>query len=135
MPHFKLMTNLQNLVAKCIRCAATSEYLAWIGQIWQRWALLWVSGFLLLYSATALAQTTMLQKDSGEVDLSASSTMWIDAQGQTSIAQLVAVPRRERFVPSYAETVYELGHHAALWQHYRFARSVGSIDEWVLDFP
>ena len=97
--------------------------------------LLFTSGFLLFYSPAMLAQITMVLKDSAEVDVSASSTMWIDLQGQTSIEQLVATPRREMFVPSNADTVYALGRHAALWQHYRFSRSALSNDEWVLEFP
>ena len=97
--------------------------------------ILGLSSFWLFHSLAAVAQTTLVLKDSAQIDISASSTMWIDPQGQTSIEQLVAVPRRELFAPSKADTVYALGRHGALWQHYRFARSAFSNDEWVLEFP
>ena len=103
--------------------------------IWRQLALFLVSGFLLFHSPAALAQTALVLQDPAEVDISASSTMWIDTLGHTSIEQLVATPGREVFVPSKADTVYALGRHAALWQHYRFARSAFSDEEWVLEFP
>ena len=118
-----------------MRCAVNPEYPNLVGLMWRRLALFLVTGFLLFHGPAALAQTTLVLKDSAEFDISASSTMWIDPQGQTSIEQVVTSPRRELFVPSGADTVYALGRHAALWQKYRFARSAFSNDEWVLEFP
>ena len=95
-----------------------------------------ISSFFLLLSGTAHAQrTTLLSADSPNQDISASSLMWIDNTGQTSVAQLVAGRAGLVFLPAKAETVYQLGRDAALWQHYRFEVPGTSKEQWVLEFP
>ena len=70
--------------------------LALIGLIERQLVLFLISGLLLFHGTAALAQTTVVLGDTAEIDISASSAMWIDVHGQTSIEQLVAEPRRAR---------------------------------------
>ncbi len=84
----------------------------------------------------ALAQPiTALNDRAPVVDVSAASLMWIDTDGQAGIEELTGKQRREAFAPSRAGTIYALGHQAALWQHYRFAKSAESRQDWMLEFP
>jgi two-component system, sensor histidine kinase LadS len=131
MPHFKLMTNLQKLVAKCIRYAASPSL-----KIFNQYgAALLVVAAALLQTGQAFAQpTTLLTDESPTRDISASSLMWIDAQGTSTFAQ-VATKGDVGFSPSKAETVYTLGPKAALWQHYRFDVQTTAHGHWVLEFP
>ena len=90
---------------------------------------------LLLQAGGALAQPITLLSDENQTqDISASSLMWIDAQGTSTVAQ-VAARAGSGFLPSKAESIYTLGSKAALWQHYRFAQTSRSNEHWVLEFP
>ena len=61
--------------------------------------------------------------------------MWIDTAGQSSIDQLTDSKAALLFVPSRADTIYDLGKQAVLWQRYRFKRAPDSRPDWVLAFP
>jgi two-component system, sensor histidine kinase LadS len=132
MPHFKLMTNLKNQVAKCIRYAANSSFNAFYRILGR----LVVSGFLLSQAGGAAAQPIILLTDSNPTqDISAASLMWVDAKGTSSVSQVVEARAKLPFLPSKAETVYTLGPNAALWQHYRFTIEGSTSEHWVLEFP
>ena len=94
---------------------------------------------LVLFStlaATAWAQAVVTLDDAGVVtDLQDKGLSWIDASGSATMAELVAGSPRVRMAPSQARTIHALGPHAVLWQHYRFSRSPGSQQDWVLEFP
>ena len=95
-----------------------------------------VSSSLLLQAGGALAQQiVLLTEDKPMQDISASSLMWVDTTGKSSVTQVVAGRAGLKFLPSKAETVYTLGSDAALWQHYRFALQGASKEHWVLEFP
>jgi two-component system, sensor histidine kinase LadS len=131
MPHFKLMTNLQKLVAKCMRYAASPPSQT----IWHAVSAVLLTCVLLLQAGGAAAQPIILLSDDNPTqDISASSLMWIDAQGTSSVAQ-VAARSGAGFSPSKAESVYTLGAKASLWQHYRFTLQNKSHEHWVIEFP
>ena len=123
-----------------MRCEGGPVARAFTSGIWRRLGLGLVWLFLVFQGAQALAQTTMgptavTLMEAAEVDVSAASRVWIDRQGLTTIVQVLGAAHNELFVPSTADAVYALGPHAALWQHYVFARPATSSDEWVLEFP
>ena len=90
---------------------------------------------LVLQSGVALAQPIVLLSDENPTqDISASSLMWIDVEGTSTVTQVVA-RSGTGFAPSKAESVYKLGARASLWQHYRFTKPVKSSEHWVLEFP
>jgi two-component system, sensor histidine kinase LadS len=132
MPHFKLMTNLKNLVGKCIRYAISPLFKAF-----RRVLGMCVLGSVLLLSAAgAEAQPTILLTDDSPMqDISAASLMWVDTKGQRSVTQVVEARSSLAFTPTKAEAVYKLGRDAALWQHYRFAVQGTPKERWVLEFP
>jgi len=125
------MTNLKNQVAKCIRYASTPSIRAFRHAVTA--ALL--TSVLLMQTGGALAQPIILLSDDMTArDISASSLMWLDAQGSSTASQ-VAARSGSGFAPSTAEAVYSLGPKAALWQHYRFTVQAKSHEQWVLEFP
>ena len=90
---------------------------------------------LLLQASGALAQPIiLLSEENLTQDISASSVMWIDTQGTSTLAQVLA-RAGSGFSPSKSENVYALGPKAALWQHYRFDLQAKSREQWVLEFP
>jgi hypothetical protein len=56
-------------------------------------------------------------------------------EGQAAIDQVAAGGGPAGFTPAKADTIYSLGPNAALWLHYRFAKSSGSRQDWLLEFP
>ncbi len=132
MPHFKLMTNLQKLVAKCIRYASVPKINAFCACV----PALLLAGFFLCQVGIAQAQPiTLLGDQNTTMDISAASTMWIDAGGKATIAQMTDPRRAMTFTPSKPEAVYRLGYQSALWLHYRFAKQLDSREDWILEFP
>lgn len=104
--------------------------------LWRQLAMLVLAAILHLAPGPARAQpVTTLTNQAASLDVSAASLMWIDADGQANIEQVNGAQRRALFAPSHADVIYALGHHAALWQHYRFARTADSPQDWVLEFP
>lgn len=69
------------------------------------------------------------------LDLASEGLAWVDSDGRTGIDQLAGGRPGALFVPPDTHMVYSLGPHAALWLHYRFARSSGSRADWLLEFP
>jgi hypothetical protein len=115
MPHFKLMS--------------------WAA-LWQAFATLLLGGSLLLQAGPAQAQPVLALNDANPVmDARAAALTWIDADGQAAIEQVAAGKNGPAFTPAAADTIYSLGPNAALWLHYRFAKSSGSRQDWLLAFP
>jgi GGDEF domain-containing protein len=143
MPHFKLMTNLQKQAEKCIRYAVDRGFHglfhAMLHHLSRAVATALLAGFWLLQASAAQAQPvtpiTLLNDQNPVMDGRAASLMWIDASGRAGIEQLASRQDRALFTPSSADTIYRLGSQAALWQHYRFAKSAGSHQDWLLEFP
>ena len=70
------------------------------------------------------------------MDARASGLMWIDTSGQATIEQVAAGNKAgAAFAPPAVDTIHSLGPQAALWLHYRFARSSSSRQDWLLSFP
>jgi len=92
---------------------------------------------LLLQAGPAQAQPVMALNDATPVmDARTSGLMWIDASGQASIEQVAGGGKAgAAFVTPAVDTIHSLGPQAALWLHYRFARSSGSHQDWLLAFP
>lgn len=61
--------------------------------------------------------------------------MWIDAKGDSTIAQVAAVDAAGRFQPVQAQTTHTLGPTAVLWLHFRLARAPHERREWLIEFP
>ena len=78
---------------------------------------------------------TTLNDQTPTLQVNAASLIWIDTTGQSSIDQLTDSKRAALFGPARADTIYELGKQAVLWQHYRFKRAPDSRPNWVLAFP
>ncbi|MFS2032663.1 7TM-DISM domain-containing protein [Polaromonas sp. CT11-55] len=127
------MRNLQKQAEKCIRCALGQGW----GALRQVFATLLLGGSLLLQAGPAQAQPVMALSDANPVmDARTSGLMWIDTSGQASIEQITGAGKAgAAFVPPAADTIHSLGPQAALWLHYRFARSSGSRQDWLLSFP
>ena len=98
-------------------------------------ALLLVAGFQLAGSQAHAQPITTLNDQTPSLQLNAASLMWIDTAGQSSIDQLTDSKAALLFVPSRADTIYDLGKQAVLWQRYRFKRAPDSRPNWVLAFP
>jgi len=97
-----------------------------------------LGGFLLLQAGASQAQPVLALSDDNPVILDArmGSLMWIDAGGQATIEQIAGGRKTDAvFVPPAPDTVHSLGPQAALWLHYRFARSSNSRQDWLLTFP
>ena len=95
-----------------------------------------VCSLLLLQADAASAQPVISLSDNMAMqDISASSLMWIDSAGQSTVEQVIARRSGLIFSPSKAENIYTLGRDGALWQHYRFAAQSASKEHWVLEFP
>ena len=119
-------------MAKCIRYASAPK----INAFCSRLTVLLLANLFLLLSGVAQAQTiTVLSDQAPTLDISAASTMWIDTGGTATIAQMADPRLAATFTPSKPETVYQLGHQGALWQHYRFAKKSDARADWVLEFP
>ena len=132
MPHFKLMRNLQKQAEKCIRCAAGRGLRALGGAC----ATLLLAGSLLLQAGPLQAQPVLSLSDANPVmDVRADALMWIDTEGTAGIDQLAGSRPGAAFTPTKAGTIYSLGPNAALWLHYRFTKSSGSRQGWLLAFP
>ena len=97
-------------------------------------AILLAGSFLL--AGPLQAQPVLLLADANPVmDVRADSLMWIDAEGTAGIDQLTSDRQGAAFTPAKADTIYSLGPKAALWLHYRFSKSSGSRQDWLLEFP
>jgi GGDEF domain-containing protein len=105
------------------------------GRISGPWPALLLTGLLLLSGAARAQPITVLNDREPMLDLREASVMWIDTQGQTTVEELVSEKARVPMLPSSASTTYSLGEQAALWQHYRFRKSSGSHQDWILEFP
>lgn len=104
--------------------------------MWQAFATFVLAGFLGVLAHPAQAQPIVALNDAKPtLDVAAASLTWVDSDGQAGIDQLAGGHPGALFVPSVADTVHSLGPHAALWLHYRFARSSGSRQDWLLEFP
>jgi hypothetical protein len=115
-----------------MRCAARRGWAA----LWQAFATLLLGGSLLLQAGPAQAQPVLALNDANPVmDARAAALTWIDADGQAAIEQVAAGKNGPAFTPAAADTIYSLGPHTALWLHYRFAKSSGSRQDWLLAFP
>lgn len=102
---------------------------------WRQLAMLLLIAMLHLATGAARAQPVItLTNQTASLNISAASLMWIDAGGQADIELAASAQRRALFAPSQADAVYALGHRAALWQHYRFARTADSPQDWMLEF-
>lgn len=102
----------------------------------QVFAIFVLAGFLGTLANPAQAQPIVALSDAKPtLDVAAASLSWVDSDGQAGIDQLAGGHPGALFVPSVADTVHSLGPHAALWLHYRFARSSGSRQDWLLEFP
>jgi diguanylate cyclase (GGDEF)-like protein len=102
----------------------------------QSFATLLLGGSLLLQAGPAQAQPVLALNDANPVlDARADAHAWIDTEGQAVIEQVAAAKGGPAFAPAAADTVYSLGPRAALWLHYRIAKSSGSRQDWLLAFP
>lgn len=91
---------------------------------------------MLLQAGPAQAQPVLALNDANPVtDAQAGAHTWIDTEGQAGIEQAVAGKGGPAFTPAAADTIYSLGPRAALWLHYRVAKSSGSREDWLLAFP
>lgn len=89
-----------------------------------------------LLGAASFAQPIVILDDQHPItDLQTSGLTWIDSDAQATITQLAAGKNRPTMSPAQAHAIYALGSQAALWQHYRFKKSTGSQQDWVLQFP
>jgi GGDEF domain-containing protein len=115
-----------------MRCAARRGWAA----LWQAIATLLLGGSLLLQMGPAQAQPVLALNDANPVmDARGAALAWINADGQAGIEQVAGIKNGPVFTPDAADTIYSLGPHAALWLHYRFAKSSGSRQDWLLAFP
>lgn len=95
-----------------------------------------LTGLFALFATPVMAQTAVLLEDAAPVvNLQAKGMVWVDAQAETTIAQMVAGKNRPLMRPAQANTIHALGPHAALWLHYRFIKSPDSSQNWLLEFP
>lgn len=102
----------------------------------QAFATLLLGGSLLLQAGPAQAQPVLALNDANPVmDARADARIWIDTDGQAGIEQVAAGRNGPAFTPAAAEAIYALGPRAALWLHYRVAKSSGSREDWLLAFP
>lgn len=98
-------------------------------------ALLLVAFLSLLGTASQAQPLVVLDDNTPVSDLQASSLVWVDADAGATIEQMVAGDFRRLMSPARANVHYTLGPEAALWQHFRFKRSVDSRQDWLLEFP
>jgi GGDEF domain-containing protein len=136
MPHFKLMTNLQKQVAKCIRYTTGPVLKGRDGSLLHRFASL-LTVCLLQFSCfpTYAQPVTVLTDQTPMMDVSGAGNVWIDVDGKAGADLVAATIHNASFVPAKAGQIYALGRSGVLWQHYRFARAETSQQEWVLAFP
>ncbi|MDO8388599.1 MAG: 7TM diverse intracellular signaling domain-containing protein [Polaromonas sp.] len=106
-----------------------------------RYAIRHIAGLALvllaaLVGAPGQAQPVLvLQDPTASLDVQAEGLAWVDANAEASIAQVAAGQFQAFMSPSRSNTIYKLGTHAVLWQHYRFQEPLGSQHQWVLEFP
>jgi GGDEF domain-containing protein len=103
----------------------------------QVFATLLLCGSLLLQAGPAQAQPVLALNDANPVmDARTGGLMWIDVSGEAGIEQVAGGRKADAaFTQPAADTIHSLGPQAALWLHYRFARSSSSHQDWLLAFP
>ncbi|MDP3311649.1 MAG: 7TM-DISM domain-containing protein, partial [Polaromonas sp.] len=106
-----------------------------------RYALQQIGGLALvllgaLVAAPSQAQPVVVLHDPNtSIDLQTEGLAWVDVDGDASIAQMAAGQFQAFMSPPRSNTIYQLGTHAVLWQHYRFMEPLGSQHRWVMEFP
>lgn len=106
-----------------------------------RYALVQIAGLALvilgaLVAAPIQAQPVLVLQDPNvSLDLQNQGLAWIDADAEASIEQVASGKFRPFMSPPRSNTIYTLGSHAALWQHYRFVEPLGSHHQWIMEFP
>ena len=106
-----------------------------------RYALLQVAAMALvllgvLVATPSRAQPVLILHDPDvSINLQAQGLAWIDADAEATIAQMAAGQLQAYMSPARRNTIYTLGPHAALWQHYRFLEPAGARQQWVMEFP
>lgn len=106
-----------------------------------RYALLQLAAMTLvllgvLVATPSRAQPVLILHDPGaSINLQAQGLAWIDADADATITQLASGQLQAFMSPPLSNTIYTLGSHAALWQHYRFIEPAGARQQWVMEFP
>lgn len=96
---------------------------------------LFAACLLQLVGVAALAQDIVtLDNETSSIDISGAGKAWVDASGELG-APLPGTPQNALFAPAKVGVIYNLGSQGALWQHYRFATTADSRQEWLLSFP
>lgn len=115
-----------------MRCAASRGFRA----LGTACATLLLAGSLLVPAGPLQAQPVLALSDANPVmDVRADALMWIDAEGTASLEQVTSDRPVAGFTPAKADAIYSLGPKAALWLHYRFSKSSGSRQDWLIEFP
>ncbi|MBI5278399.1 MAG: diguanylate cyclase [Burkholderiales bacterium] len=77
----------------------------------------------------------MLRDAQETVDAEAMGQVWVDTQGEATIAEVSNPGGAGRFQPARAGTIHSLGTEAALWVRLRLMRPADERQDWVLEFP
>jgi GGDEF domain-containing protein len=128
IPHFNLMTIFRKQPGKFMRCAP--------GHGMRVLATLLLTVLLGLFGSVSRAQAVVvLSPQTPFINLQAKGLAWVDTEAQASITQVVRAKNQQLMQAVQANTIYNLGAQAALWQHYRLQRSKDAATDWVLEFP
>lgn len=96
---------------------------------------LFAACLLQLVGVAALAQDIVtLDNETSSIDISGAGKAWVDVSGKLG-APLPGTPQNALLTSAKAGVIYNLGGQGALWQHYRFATTADSRQEWLLSFP
>ncbi len=106
-----------------------------------RYALAQIAGLTLVLLGALVAvpgqaqPVQVLHNPNASLDLQAQGLSWVDVKAEASIEQVASGQFRASMSPMRSNSIYTLGAHAALWQHYRFLQPLGSQHQWVMEFP